>query len=116
MRALVARVRAAGSIQVLEGVRAVGLQTREGVVTGVELALSGPQHSQRFLIERTACLLAGGASLHNMTATTILIAASALVREESRGGHYRAVFPELDARHARRSRMTLDEALRIAVP
>lgn len=50
-------------------------------------------------------------ALLNMTATATLIAASALRREESRGGHYRSDFPEPRLELARRSRTTLDEAL-----
>ncbi len=46
-----------------------------------------------------------------MTATATLIAAAALLREESRGGHYRQDFPTADPAQARRSRMTLQEAL-----
>lgn len=53
------------------------------------------------------------ASLRNMSATATLIAASALAREESRGGHFRADFPETDPRHATRSRMTLADAMAI---
>ncbi|PQO21827.1 L-aspartate oxidase, partial [Rhodobacteraceae bacterium WD3A24] len=46
----------------------------------------------------------------NMTATATLIAASALLRRESRGAHYRADFPRPAARGARRW-LTLTEAL-----
>ncbi|WP_412174853.1 L-aspartate oxidase [Actibacterium sp. XHP0104] len=49
----------------------------------------------------------------NMTATATLIAASALMREESRGGHYRSDYPEADPAMASRSRITLAEALAI---
>lgn len=52
-------------------------------------------------------------SFFNMTATATLIATSALLREESRGGHYRADFPNPDEALAKRSHMTLDEALAI---
>ncbi len=48
--------------------------------------------------------------LANMLATATLIAAAALKRTESRGGHYRSDFPEPDPAQARRSRMTLAEA------
>ncbi|QDY71632.1 L-aspartate oxidase [Qingshengfaniella alkalisoli] len=46
----------------------------------------------------------------NMTATATLIAAAALQREESRGGHFRSDFPERDPEQATRTRMTLEQA------
>ena len=49
-----------------------------------------------------------------MVTTSMLIAAAAYVRRESRGAHYRADSPAPDATRAQRSRMTLDVALRIA--
>lgn len=52
-------------------------------------------------------------SFFNMTATATLIAASALIREESRGGHYRDDFPDAVDALAKRSQMTLNEALLI---
>lgn len=47
----------------------------------------------------------------NMTATATLIAAAALLRRESRGAHCRSDHPRTDPAQARRSRLTLTEAL-----
>ncbi|MCW3783182.1 L-aspartate oxidase [Defluviimonas salinarum] len=56
------------------------------------------------------------ATFRNMTATATLIAAAALMREESRGAHFRSDFPRA-ADTARRSRLTLAEAMaRRALP
>lgn len=49
----------------------------------------------------------------NMTATATLIAAAALQRQESRGGHFRDDFPEPDPTQAARTRITLEQALKI---
>ncbi|WP_027257515.1 MULTISPECIES: L-aspartate oxidase [Leisingera] len=49
----------------------------------------------------------------NMCATATLIAAAALQREESRGGHLRDDFPETDPAQAHRTRISLNEALAI---
>ena len=53
--------------------------------------------------------------LRNMAATALLIAASAYIRKESRGGHFRDDFPDANPLLARRSRITLAEAREIAV-
>lgn len=57
--------------------------------------------------------LAADENFLNMCATATLIAAAALRREESRGGHFRDDFPEADPAQAHRTRITLDEALAI---
>ncbi|SIP86313.1 L-aspartate oxidase [Paracoccus thiocyanatus] len=62
MRALVACLREAPSVQVLEGVVATGLRAQDGAVAGVEVALAGPQGSAPVLIRAPAVLLAGGGS------------------------------------------------------
>jgi L-aspartate oxidase len=55
---------------------------------------------------------AGGndADLQNMTATATLIAAAALRREESRGGHFRTDFPKTDEAWRHRTFLTLSDA------
>ncbi len=60
MRALVARVQATPSVQVLEGMVASGLRTEVGRVTGVEVAPSAGGDPVALL--GPACLLAGGGS------------------------------------------------------
>jgi len=56
----------------------------------------------------------GSIHLRNMLVTAKCIATAALVREESRGGHYRADFPEPDEAWRRRTFITLEEVDRIA--
>ena len=48
-----------------------------------------------------------------MTATATLIAAAALARTESRGGHWRDDFPDPDPALAHRTMIRLPEALAI---
>lgn len=62
MRTLIANVRATPSIEVLEGLMAVGLRSEGGRVTGIEATLSGPEGSEPLLITGRAYLLAGGGS------------------------------------------------------
>jgi L-aspartate oxidase len=52
--------------------------------------------------------------IKNTCAAALMIAAAALAREESRGGHCRTDFPDTDPNQARRSRLTLREARLIA--
>ena len=51
----------------------------------------------------------------NMTTSATLVAAAALRREESRGGHYRTDFPQAEQRWEHHTEMTLAEALSIRI-
>ena len=55
----------------------------------------------------------GEASLLNMTATAKLVTSAALVREESRGAHFRRDFPQTDGT-AQRTFIKLTDAEEIA--
>lgn len=56
---------------------------------------------------------AGDEAFLNMCATATLITATALLRRESRGGHFRDDFPQADPAFAQRSHITLREACTI---
>ncbi|WP_376875895.1 L-aspartate oxidase [Albirhodobacter sp. R86504] len=62
-------------------------------------------------IERIEKMAPASNAMLNMTATATLIAASALARRESRGGHFRTDYPQADPTLAMRSTITLAEAL-----
>lgn len=81
----------------------VGLERDAG---GVAAALSTIAH-----LEQAA---AGDPDLRNMTATATLIAAAALKRTESRGGHFRSDYPQASDAFAKRTFITLAEARHIA--
>jgi L-aspartate oxidase len=63
---------------------------------------------------RDKALAEGAADLRNRAEAALLVAASAYLRRESRGGHFRTDFPAADPAQAHRSVITLDEALRLA--
>ncbi|MCI4678782.1 L-aspartate oxidase [Rhodoblastus acidophilus] len=63
---------------------------------------------------RGRALAEGSMDLRNRAEAALLIAASAFLRRESRGGHFRTDYPASDPAQARRSFITLDEALRAA--
>ena len=50
----------------------------------------------------------------NMATAALMVTAAALRREESRGGHFRADFPQADPKQAKRTFLTLAEARGIA--
>ncbi|EPX83788.1 L-aspartate oxidase [Rubellimicrobium thermophilum DSM 16684] len=62
MRHLAAAVRATPSVQVLEGVRAVALETAGGEVCGLRLESAAPGGSEAVVLRAPAVLLAGGGS------------------------------------------------------
>ncbi len=80
---------------------------------GVVRDAAGLTHALRAIdrIERAAQGTSRG--FLNMLTVATLIAAAALQRTESRGGHYRADFPEADPAQAHQTLTTLDEALAI---
>ena len=63
---------------------------------------------------RDRALKTDSIDLRNRAEAALLIAAGAFLRRESRGGHFRTDFPAADPAQARRSFITLDEALRVA--
>ena len=84
------------------------MQANVGVIRGG----AGLAHALGELarIEATA----SSVELRNMAPAGLLIAASAYMRIESRGGHFRADFPKSDPAQAQRSYVTLDDAHAIA--
>lgn len=73
---------------------AAGLRS---ALTGIARLEAAPGNSETFL---------------NMTATATLIAAAALMREESRGAQFREDFPDLDVK-AKRTKISLAEAVAV---
>ncbi|MEO1328450.1 MAG: L-aspartate oxidase [Pseudomonadota bacterium] len=99
------RLRRLGAVQALRramtelcGVERDGDRLSEGLRRIARLEREGDGVSRSFL---------------NMTSAATLVMAAALKRTESRGGHFRLDYPELDPNAARRSRITLAEALEI---
>jgi hypothetical protein len=62
MKALIEQVRDTPSIQVLEGTMATGLDTKDGVVTGIAIQDSDTGRSAPIMLRGAAYLLAGGGS------------------------------------------------------
>ena len=89
-------------------------ELRETMTTfvGVVREANGLKTALRKIAVLEATFGTSGAFL-NMTATATLIAASALVREESRGAHERSDFPDTLPGNGKRSRLTLKEAITI---
>ncbi|MGO8740730.1 L-aspartate oxidase [Rhodoblastus sp.] len=82
---------------------------------GVLRDAAGLREALRVLIRlRDRALAEGSIDLRNRAEAALLIAAGAYLRRESRGGHFRTDSPAADPALARRSFITLDEALRAA--
>jgi L-aspartate oxidase len=79
---------------------------------GLERDAAGLKEALR-TIEQVERVSGGEPALLNMTASARLVAAAALARTESRGGHYRSDFPETRAK-AERTFLTLSDAEAIA--
>ena len=68
----------------------------------------------RLLALREKAMAGEDLDLRNRAEAALLIAAAAYNRRESRGGHFRTDYPQADPAQARRSSITLDEALALA--
>lgn len=88
------------------------IMTRHVGVLRDEAGLSAALIALKLLHDRA--LQRNNLDLRNRTEAALLIAASALLRRESRGGHFRCDFPDSDPAQAHRSFITLDVALRLA--
>jgi L-aspartate oxidase len=82
-------------------------------LVGVERDAAGLKEALRRIASLEADAQGVTRSFLNMTTSATLVAAAALKREESRGGHFRTDFPETSNAWAHRTQMTLDEALAI---
>jgi len=82
-------------------------------LVGVERNAADLRTALRSIAELEATAQGVTRSFLNMTSSATLVAAGALQREESRGGHFRTDFPEPRTEWARHTEMTLDEALAI---
>ncbi|MGV3491249.1 MAG: L-aspartate oxidase [Devosia sp.] len=80
-------------------------------LVGVERNATDLRTALRRIAELEATAQGVTRSFLNMTTSATLVAAGALQREESRGGHFRTDFPVPQTEWAHHTEMTLDEAL-----
>jgi len=82
-------------------------------LVGVERDEGGLRLALRRIAELEATAQGVTRSFLNMTTSATMVAAAALKRTESRGGHFRTDYPEPDPKWQHHTLMTLDEALAI---
>jgi L-aspartate oxidase len=82
-------------------------------LVGVERDAAGLKQALRQIAELEAHAEHVTSAYRNMTSSATLVAAAALKRTESRGGHFRLDYPQTDERWEHHTTMTLEEALAI---
>jgi L-aspartate oxidase len=80
---------------------------------GVERDAAGLTHSLRTIARIEQQNQGTSRAFLNMLSVATLIAAAALQRRESRGGHARSDYPDADPAQAHQTVMTLEDALAI---
>jgi L-aspartate oxidase len=100
--------------QVLRDLPAVqSLRRMMTELVGVERDAAGLRQALRGIAHLEANAEQVTGAYRNMTTSATLVAAAALRRTESRGGHFRTDYPALDPAWEHHTTMTLDEALAI---
>jgi L-aspartate oxidase len=82
-------------------------------LVGVERDAGGLKQALRTIAHLEATARGVTRSFLNMTTSATMVAAGALKRQESRGGHFRTDFPDTDPTWEHHTELTLDEALAI---